>query len=131
MKKSVSVMLVSFAIVAAVASAGEAAPRGHEGMVGPHAAPFRGPFPGHRAFVPPHRFEGRVFPGHPRFSHGRVFFGVAPFIAAPLVVPYVYPPAVATYPEAPAGYWYYCQSAGAYYPNVQACPEDWVPVPAQ
>jgi len=29
----------------------------------------------------------------------------------------------------PNGYWYYCQSAGAYYPYV-ACPEAWVPIPA-
>jgi hypothetical protein len=30
----------------------------------------------------------------------------------------------------PRGYWYYCPSAGAYYPYVRACPEPWVPVPA-
>jgi hypothetical protein len=30
----------------------------------------------------------------------------------------------------PNAYWYYCQSAGAYYPYVTACPEAWVPVPA-
>jgi len=28
----------------------------------------------------------------------------------------------------PNQYWYYCQSAGAYYPYVTACPEAWVPV---
>ena len=27
------------------------------------------------------------------------------------------------------GYWYYCPSAGAYYPAVGSCPEPWVPVP--
>lgn len=26
------------------------------------------------------------------------------------------------------GYWYYCQSAQAYYPNVATCPEAWVRV---
>jgi len=31
--------------------------------------------------------------------------------------------------QQPAGYWYYCQSAGAYYPAVPSCPEPWVPVP--
>jgi hypothetical protein len=28
-----------------------------------------------------------------------------------------------------ASYWYYCESAGAYYPNVPTCPEPWVKVP--
>jgi hypothetical protein len=33
-------------------------------------------------------------------------------------------------PEPPAGpYWYYCPSAGAYYPSVPQCPEPWVKVP--
>ena len=27
------------------------------------------------------------------------------------------------------GYWYYCESAGAYYPRVPSCPEPWVKVP--
>jgi hypothetical protein len=31
-------------------------------------------------------------------------------------------------PQAPPGYWYYCQSAKAYYPNVQTCPEVWIKV---
>jgi len=41
---------------------------------------------------------------------------------------YTYYPAAYGY-QAPA-YWYYCPTAGAYYPNVQSCPEAWVPVPA-
>jgi hypothetical protein len=28
----------------------------------------------------------------------------------------------------PNNYWYYCQSAGAYYPYVTSCPEAWLPV---
>ena len=27
-------------------------------------------------------------------------------------------------------YWYYCQSAGTYYPYVSSCPETWIRVPA-
>lgn len=27
--------------------------------------------------------------------------------------------------------WYFCQSAGGYYPNVQTCPEAWIKVPAR
>ena len=30
---------------------------------------------------------------------------------------------------APQAYWYYCSSAGAYYPSVPTCPEAWVKVP--
>jgi uncharacterized protein DUF3300 len=26
-------------------------------------------------------------------------------------------------------YWYYCPSAGAYYPTVPSCPEPWIKVP--
>jgi hypothetical protein len=29
----------------------------------------------------------------------------------------------------PQAYWYYCESAGSYYPNVGSCPEPWVKVP--
>lgn len=34
-------------------------------------------------------------------------------------------------PSGQAGYWYYCSSSRAYYPQVQSCPEPWIPVPAQ
>src|SRR5439155_607904 len=37
------------------------------------------------------------------------------------------PPAHVQPPQ--PGYWYYCPSAGAYYPAVGSCPEPWVPVP--
>ena len=48
--------------------------------------------------------------------------------------PYVEEPTVYVQ-QAPAsgslepGYWYYCQSAGAYYPTAPSCPEAWVRVP--
>ena len=29
----------------------------------------------------------------------------------------------------PPSYWYYCESAGGYYPDVPSCPERWVQVP--
>ena len=45
------------------------------------------------------------------------------------------PPAL---PSPPAGsapatqqFWYYCQPAGVYYPNVQACADPWIKVPAR
>jgi Protein of unknown function (DUF3300) len=30
---------------------------------------------------------------------------------------------------APESFWYYCSSAGAYYPTVSSCPEPWIKVP--
>jgi hypothetical protein len=57
--------------------------------------------------------------------------------APPVVVqqPTVYveqpvPPASSA-PPAPPQYWYYCERAAAYYPNVQTCDEPWVKVPAR
>lgn len=53
---------------------------------------------------------------------------------------YFYPQPVYPYPDpfspgdvddgpgAASGYWYYCRSAGQYYPYVTDCPEGWVPV---
>lgn len=41
------------------------------------------------------------------------------------------PPPVVVVPARPAqGMWYYCTSAGAYYPYTQYCPEGWRAVPA-
>jgi hypothetical protein len=34
-------------------------------------------------------------------------------------------------PAAPQQYWYYCEPAGASYPNVETCNEAWVKVPAR
>ena len=56
-----------------------------------------------------------------------------PYPASPPVViqpvpqePVVVQPA----PQPAAQTWYYCESARAYYPYVQTCPEGWRPVPA-
>ena len=54
--------------------------------------------------------------------------------------PYYAPPAIVTDPPVyiqreleiqpvPQAYWHYCESAGAYYPAVQSCPEPWLKVP--
>jgi hypothetical protein len=52
------------------------------------------------------------------------------FYAAP-VYPYPDPYAPPTVAAPPTGYWYYCPSAGAYYPYVTECPEAWQPVVPQ
>jgi hypothetical protein len=110
---------------------GRSAFQGHPGF---HGQPgFHGrPFDGRR--FDGRRFDGRRFDGR-RFDHGfrsRAVI-VAPFVAAPFVWPYPY----YDYPSDPGygysapavNYWYYCPSYGAYYPNVQSCPEPWVTVP--
>lgn len=38
-------------------------------------------------------------------------------------------PPVDSAPAAPQQYWYYCQSAGGYYPSVPTCAEPWIKVP--
>ena len=54
----------------------------------------------------------------------------------PVVVQEAPPVYVQQPPSAPAPpaatsdqFWYYCQSAGGYYPSVSSCPEAWVRVP--
>jgi hypothetical protein len=58
---------------------------------------------------------------------------VSPFVVWGPGYIYAPPPAVEAppvYVEPGSAYWYYCPSAGAYYPSVPSCPEPWVPVPA-
>jgi len=84
-------------------------------------------------------------------GHGRVFISVGPAFwwGPPYPYPWYYPapyyvytpppvivqepPAYAQVAPAPApapqAYWYYCPSAGAYYPTTPTCPEAWVQVP--
>jgi hypothetical protein len=77
---------------------------------------FHGGFRGHSG-----GFHGRAFIGVPLFLWGPgYFYGPPPVVAEPPV--YVQPGS--------AGYWYYCPSAQAYYPNVPSCSEAWVLVPA-
>jgi hypothetical protein len=82
--------------------------------------------------------------------HGRIFIGPGWWPPYPYGwyppsyydgPPYYYytPPAVEEPPvyierppetTAPAqGYWHFCRSANAYYPNVPSCPEPWILVP--
>ena len=117
--KTVAAALMGIALVLGSASFGQAAV-GHGGFTGhPGAGHFEG-----------HHFEGHHFDGRHDFGH-RFHGGV--IIAAPFWPVYPYydaPPAYADPAPAPT-YWYYCPSYGAYYPNVQSCPEAWVPVPVQ
>lgn len=78
------------------------------------------------------------FPFSPPPPHAywpRVYVPVAPVVVASPPPPVVYvererapQPAV---PTLEPGYWYYCDAAGAYYPQVSTCPGDWRKVAPQ
>jgi hypothetical protein len=108
MKKLVSIMLVTGALVLA-ASVPSQARENHDG---------------HARAVLEHRGGGehRVFEDHRGFEHGRggISIGFGWGTAYPYSSPaYAYAP--------PPTYWY-CPTYGAYYPSVASCPMPWVPV---
>lgn len=113
-KNAAFVALAALAIVLAVNAPSQARDMGGHGFGSGH--------PGgagvHHGFDR-HQFDRGV---HDRFRFGSGF----PY--------YDYDPYYDDNPPASAydapSYWYYCQSYGAYYPNVPNCPEAWVPVPA-
>jgi hypothetical protein len=146
LEKALAVGVASVLIVAGAAvlpaEAGNFGGGFHGG--GFHGGGFRGGQP----------FRGGNFRGH-RFHHGGFrHFGPGVFIGGALFAPwwwgapypyypyYAYAPPVEVleppeYVQAPpvvsqpTAYWYYCESAQGYYPNVPSCPESWIPVPAR
>jgi hypothetical protein len=102
---------------------------GHGGGGGFHGGSvggFHGGFHGSPAFHGhPGHFDGRFHHFDGRFHHfrGRGFIGVDPFFFWGPGYAYSSP----VYGDT-GQYWYYCQSAGAYYPYVTSCPEAWLPV---
>ena len=93
-----------------------------------------GPPPGR---VSPRGPAGRPPPSFPHRPaiHSRFVFGFwSPFWWEPYwwhypAAPVIVQPPSSTYIPAPAStYWYYCSSAGAYYPYVVTCPEAWIVV---
>ena len=135
------------ALIAALLAVSGAPVYAHGGHGGGGGHAFGGPhggFGGHRGFGGHHGFEGHRFEGHHGF-HGRGFIGIGPsFYWGPYwdpfwpyggYAPYAYTPSpviVDSPPvyieKPPAGYWYYCPSVRAYYPNVQSCAEPWMRV---
>jgi hypothetical protein len=119
------VAALTIVAVALATSPAFAAPGPHEGLHG-----GRGVSGGHPGAFEAHRGVGshREFD---RRDHGRVFISVGPSFYWGSAYPYGWDaPAAAVYAPPPQSYWYYCPSAGAYYPYVSSCPEVWVPVPA-
>jgi hypothetical protein len=119
LKKFASVVLVVAACVLALATPGQARGGAGHGVSG-HAAQGHHGFARHPGFAGRHRLA--------RHGHGKVFIGVGPSFYWGPAYPYGYPGSV--YSPPPPAYWYYCPSAGAYYPNVPSCDEPWLPVPA-
>jgi hypothetical protein len=123
-KKMAFLAVAALAMVLAVNAPSQAADVGGHGFGGGH--------PGgavvHHGFDRQHfdrqHFDGRHFDGRhfDRGVHGRLGFGFVP------VLPYYGYDPYYSYDQSP-GYWYYCPSYGAYYPNVATCPEPWVPIP--
>jgi hypothetical protein len=83
---------------------------------------------------------GPAWYGYPYYPYYPYWYYPPPVYAypAPVVVqqPTVYVeqapvPPTNSAPPTPQQYWYYCESAGTYYPNVQNCVEPWVKVPAR
>ena len=83
----------------------------------------------HRPFVGPRVvIAGPVWCGPPYWYYPPTYVYAPP---PPVVVEQ--PPVYVQQPPAPPsiaqGFWYYCAGAKGYYPNVQACQEDWIKVP--
>jgi len=90
-----------------------------------------------------HFHGGGAFPHHGTFHNGHFVHGFHggvsgiwwvsggfwyPWYGYAYAYPYVSYPYTAYPAQDYSGVWYYCQSAGDYYPNVQVCPEGWVAV---
>ena len=115
MKKLASACLLAMALLLVVAAPSDARPGHH----------FHSP-----ARVVVGLGFGPVWWGPPYWYYPPPYYYYGP----PTVViqqppTYVQQPAPPVAPAPPPqSYWYYCQSAGAYYPNVQSCPEAWLQV---
>src|SRR6202795_5236020 len=134
MKQIAVVGLVVVAVIFASVGPSQARPNVGHGSAGGHAVAR---VENHRGFQIPSGFQGRQgVDGRRellRGDRGRGFVGVGPLFAGRAFAyggfydpgP-VYSPPVYSAP-APPTYWY-CPSAGAYYPDVPSCPDPWVPV---
>ena len=78
-------------------------------------------------------YWGPYYGGYPYWRYPPPYVVYSP---PPVVVQETPPVYVQQAPPAPAPpaatsdqFWYYCQSAGSYYPSVASCPEAWVRVP--
>lgn len=76
-----------------------------------------------------------MFPPYPRHTYPGHYWPhvyappVTRIMVAPPPVVYVEREPAAAVPVLEPGYWYYCDAAGAYYPQVRTCAGDWRKVP--
>ncbi len=123
------VLLVLLGALLLAGAPGQAEARGSHRHHGHHGFRHHGHHGGHRH----HGHHG----GHRHRGHHGGHFS---FWLAPFWYPYYHETAViveerAGYVERPASdmpadsWWYYCESAGGYYPDVPSCPKGWVKVP--
>ena len=131
-------LLAALAAVSALAALPAQADRAGPPRGAPHLQPHRSPAPQIRPPGPAVRLQG---PGAGYWYHGHHdgtwgWWWVAGtswlFYPQPVVVqprppePVIVQPA----PQPNTDNWYYCDSAQAYYPYAQSCPEGWRQVPA-
>lgn len=141
MKRALSVALFGLLLVAAAPDEAWAG-RGHGDhghFRGGHHGHFRGGHHGHFRAGHHGHFRGH---GHHGW-HGSVWVGPGFWWGPPVWwgPHYVYqhrtvvveePPVyIERGSSAPTGWWYYCESESAYYPDVYSCPEPWVKVAPQ
>ncbi len=124
MRKSASFPLLAAAGILALALPGQASGGGWHGHGHRH---------GHGHGWHPHPGGARVFlgvgPVFPLWWGPRYGWGIPPAWAYPAPPVLVEEPPVYIQRPEPEASWYYCSSAGAYYPSVPACPEPWLKVP--
>lgn len=79
--------------------------------------PYPYPYYGYYGYYgPPYAYYPPPYPGPAVAQEPQTYAQAAPEPAP-------------TAPEQPKAYWYYCASAGAYYPTAPSCPEVWIKVP--
>ena len=105
-------LIIALALLGVTGSGQVLADRGHRGHVGVGVGLVVNPYWGSWYMAPPF-----YHPYYPPVVIER---------ADPPV--YIEQPVSAETPAAPTGYWYFCQSSRAYYPQINECPEGWVRV---
>jgi hypothetical protein len=87
-----------------------------------------------RFFVGPGFWWGAGYPywGYPYWGYYGApypYYGYGPQVVQEPQTYVQAAPEPAPAPQQPKAYWYYCASAGAYYPTAPTCPELWIKVP--
>lgn len=130
---ALAVVLLAVAAFPGAASADRGSRRGFHRGHGLHRSHG---FVGHHRFVRHRGFHSRVFIGFgPGFVYPYYYYPPPYYVYTPPPVVVQEPPVYVQQQPAPAtavepeAYWYYCESAKAYYPNVKTCAEAWIKVP--